>query len=394
MSERLPVLLDASHTSHTRAQTGIQRVCRSLFAEMEQAGGVAAICFDPHLDDWRNLQPDELAVLRDRSGGRAGGTRGARWTLPQKISGHARRLAGRRTSLPPARGLVCPELFPARIGARLDPLVAHVAGPCVAVFHDAIGLKYPELTPPGTVARLPAYLRELLQFDGVAAVSDDSAASLRDYWHWLGIANPPPVQTIANGVDEVPAATGPAVTTRRVLCVGTIEGRKNHAALLEAAETVWREGVPFELELIGMARADTAAPALERIAALQKAGRPLHYRGSVSEDRLHLAYAQCAFTVYPSLMEGFGLPVLESLRHGKPCVCSDRGSLGESARGGGCVALPAVDPASLAWALRRLLQDPAELARLAAAARTRTFRTWRDYAGDLAAWMATLRRRR
>jgi glycosyltransferase involved in cell wall biosynthesis len=264
----------------------------------------------------------------------------------------------------------------------------------VAIFHDAIGLKLPELTPPSTVARLPGYLRELLAFDGVAAVSAESAASLRDYWHWLGIANPPPVQTMPHGVDDLPvvAASGPAGA--RVLCVGTIEGRKNHLALLDAAEALWRDGVRFELELIGMPRPETAAPAIARIEGLQRAGRPLTHHGSVSDARLHAAYARCAFTVYPSLMEGFGLPVIESLRHGKPCVCSGEGALGESARGGGCVALTSSDAAGIARAMRRLLQDPAELSRLAAAAAARRFRPWSECASDLVEWMNTLPRRR
>ena len=90
MSGPFPLLLDASHTSHTRAQTGIQRVCRSLFAELESAGQASAVCFDPHLDSWRSLGADELAVLRDRSAGHAVGSRGARWNLPQRISGSRR----------------------------------------------------------------------------------------------------------------------------------------------------------------------------------------------------------------------------------------------------------------------------------------------------------------
>jgi glycosyltransferase involved in cell wall biosynthesis len=386
--------VDASHTSHTRAQTGIQRVCRSLVAELEGDGKAVAVCFDPHLDSWRRLNASEAASLRDCSAAQSGASRGARWTVLQKLSGRARRLAGRRPSLPASGGLICPELFSAQVGARLPGLIASVGGPSVAVFHDAIGLKFPELTPPATVARLPAYLRELLLFDGIAAVSDDSAASLRDYWHWLGIANPPPVQTIAHGVDDLPALPGGEPAGTRVLCVGTIEGRKNHLALLEAADALWREGVEFELELIGMARAETAAGALRRIESLQRAGRPLLYHGSASEARLQAAYARCAFTVYPSLMEGFGLPVLESLRHGKPCVCSGDGALGESARGGGCLPVSPPDAAGIARAMRRLLQDPIELSRLAAAARARKFRTWRECSRELVEWMGTLVRRR
>jgi glycosyltransferase involved in cell wall biosynthesis len=178
-----------------------------------------------------------------------------------------------------------------------------------------------------------------------------------------------------------------------VLSVGSIEGRKNHRALLDACEGLWREGQKFELQLIGLAQPATGAAALARIRELQSAGRPLRYAGPLPDAMLQAAYADCAFTVYPSLVEGFGLPVIESLAHGKPCICSGRGALGEVARDGGCLALEKVEAADLEAALRRLLENPAELARLAASARARTFRSWRDYQTDLHAWMRGLSRR-
>ncbi len=388
------LLLDATHTSHTRAQTGIQRVVRSLFRELEKRGQAAPICFDPHEHAWRGLTAQELATLRDSGGG--SGSRGAKWTLTQKLAGRARRLLGRSGELPPARGLVVPELFSTKVAAELPALLARVRGPRVAVFHDAIGLKFPELTPPATVARLPGYLVELAQFDGVAAVSEDSAASLRDFWRWAGIARTPPVCAIPNGVDPVPTAALGAANgsgAPRVLCVSTIEGRKNHLALLEAAETLWREGRDFELELIGLARADTAAPALARIATLRESGRKITHHGPVSDEKLHAAYARCAFTVYPSLIEGFGLPVVESLQHGRPCICSGHGALGEAARGGGVLLLDRPDADHLATAMRQLLGDAALAADLAAQARARKFRSWSDYAGELLGWMVALPRR-
>ena len=387
------LLFDATHTSHSRAQTGIQRVCRSLFAALSARQPVTGICHDPYLHAWRPLANGELVQLRP--GHPAGGSRGAKWTLPQRLAGHARRLVRARTAVPAGDGLVCPELFSAKTGAHLPGLLANVRGPRVAIFHDAIGLKYPELTPPGTVARLPAYLRELLLFDGIAAVSEDSAASLRDYWAWLGAPDVPVVRALPNGTDPIPVVTDPPDPSAvlRILSVGTIEGRKNHLALLEACEQLWREGLQFELQLVGLGRPDTAGAALARLAELRQAGRPLTHLARAADADLHAAYRRCTFTVYPSLCEGFGLPVIESLQHGKPCVCSGRGALGESARGGGCVALDSVDAASLAGALRRLLQHPAELEALAAAARARKFKTWTDAAHDLTDWMATLPRR-
>ncbi|HEX7630671.1 MAG TPA: glycosyltransferase [Lacunisphaera sp.] len=385
------LLYDATHTSHTPARTGIQRVCRSLYAALAAQQPVQAICHDPFLGAWRPLKDGEQHRLQ--AGGDPGGARGAKWAWHQKLSGYAQGMLG-RPAPPPGTGLVCPELFSPAVAAGLPALFAGISGPRVAVFHDAIGLKLPELTPPGTVRRLPAYLRELLQFDGIAANSADSAASLRDYWQWLGVTPTPPVVAIPLGLEECHVIRDiPAGGVPRVLCVGTIEGRKNHLALLEASETLWAAGVKFELQLLGLARPDTAAAALAKIDALQAAGRPLPYDGPAGDAALQAAYQRCAFTVYPSLIEGFGLPVLESLQHGKPCICSGRGALGESALGGGCVPLETVDAPALAAAMRRLLEDPAEAANLSAQARGRKFKTWHDYAGELTAWMATLPRR-
>ncbi|MDB6128601.1 MAG: glycosyl transferase group 1, partial [Verrucomicrobia bacterium] len=132
--------------------------------------------------------------------------------------------------------------------------------------------------------------------------------------------------------------------------------------------------------------------ALQRLRALQAAGRPLRYDGPLSDDQVAEAYGECAFTVYPSIAEGFGLPVIESLARGRPCICSARGALGEHSRQGGCVALDSVDPRTLADAISRLLKSPEEVARLSAAARSRTFKTWSAYAGEVSSWMRTLHR--
>jgi glycosyltransferase involved in cell wall biosynthesis len=172
--------------------------------------------------------------------------------------------------------------------------------------------------------------------------------------------------------------------------VGTIEGRKNHLALLDAAAALWRRGLRFELQIVGLAQRETGRAALARLHRLQADGLPVRYDGPVPADALEAAYRRCTFTVYPSLMEGFGLPVLESLARGRPCICSARGALGESAQGGGCLALPTVDAAGLAAAMERLLTDRTELDRLAAAARARRFRSWSDYVADLTGWMRTL----
>ena len=178
-----------------------------------------------------------------------------------------------------------------------------------------------------------------------------------------------------------------------MLCVGSIEGRKNHRALLEAAELLWSEGRHFRLILAGLPRRETAAGALALAARLQSAGRPLQLTGAIPDQRLEELYAKCRFTVYPSLYEGYGLPVAESLLRLRPCICGTGGALEEVAAGGGCLIVDEPDAPSLAQAMRTLLDDDTLLAQLATEAAQRQFPTWNDYAHQLVAWLETLPKR-
>lgn len=385
------LLLDLTHTSHTRARTGVQRVARSLHRAL--AGKATAVCLDPYEGAWRPLEVWEEANLVARN---PSTVRGERWPLAAQVRGRLRRWNRRRSALPGppdrAGGAIVPEIFSAGVSAALPRLFDAAAGPHVALFHDAIALQFPEYAPRSTLARFPNYLRELLVFDGIAANSEASRDSLLDYWRWLGVSKHPPVAALPLGLDAPPADAGPAPDPAipMVLCVGSIEGRKNHASLLDACEILWAHGARFELRLIGLAVGETGRPALDRLRSLQSAGRPVLYEGPQGDDALEAAYRACAFTVYPSLAEGFGLPVAESLARGKPCVCRTDGALGEIARGGGCLSAGTAGPAELAAAIGRLIGSPGERAALSAAARGRRFDGWDDYARRLLAWMDSL----
>ena len=381
-----PLLLDLSHTCHTQARTGIQRVTRSLALTL--GSNAHTVTHDPFRKLWRQLEPWEEANLGTTA---PTSKRGAKWPLTALVRGRVGHWLGSSAPLPENSGVLVPEVFSPVVAAALPKLFAATRGPRVALFPDAIALKLPELSPPKTVARFPAYLTELLAFDGIAAVSADSREALIDYWRWLGVGRTPLVETIPLGVDSLPKGATPSTPIRPVvLCVGSIEGRKNHLALLEACETLWAGGADFTLHLIGLTHLETGAKARARLEALRNSGRPIRYDGPVDDATVEAAYAGCSFSVYPSLMEGFGLPIIESLRHGKPCLCSGSGALGESGLGGGCVLLGRVDAPTLATAILTLLADVNRLASLSAAARKRRFRSWQEYTDVLVSWMHEL----
>src|SRR5438552_18151222 len=163
-----------------------------------------------------------------------------------------------------------------------------------------------------------------------------------------------------------------------ILYVSSFNARKNHIRLFGAAKKLWDSGVKFELQLIGSSTNWGKRVALEAW-RLQSLGRPIRWLKHVDDRTLHQAYRECLFTVYPSLMEGFGLPILESLWHGKPCVCGGNGALGEVARGGGCLIVDQTSVDALAEGIKTLLLDGPLCSRLSAEARARKFRSWSDY---------------
>ena len=90
----------------------------------------------------------------------------------------------------------------------------------------------------------------------------------------------------------------------------------------------------------------------------------------------------------PSLNEGYGLPVAESLYAGTPVVTSDFGSLAEIAAGGGCVLVDPRDDSAIAAGIRSLIEDDELHSRLSAEASALRPRTWAEYAADV--WRATV----
>ena len=112
-------------------------------------------------------------------------------------------------------------------------------------------------------------------------------------------------------------------------------------------------------------------------------GLPVQWEADADDAALVQLYGQCDFTIYPSLEEGFGLPVAESLWHQRICLCSGAGALGEISQPGGCCLVDSHDWRSIAAGLSSLFHDQQRRTQLQQQVSQRSFRTWHTYATEL-----------
>ena len=255
-----------------------------------------------------------------------------------------------------------------------------------AIFADAIPMKHPQITWPQSVARHPSYLKMLGRFEKVWAISHASREELTSYWKWLGLERTPPVQTLPLGADLRRVPRGRRATSaeqRGLLCVGILEPRKNQRFLLEVCEELWTSGMTFDLHIVGRVNPHFGAPVVAQIKSLQKKFSGLLYHEAARDDVLAGLYGSVRATVFPTIAEGCGLPLLESLWHGVPCVCSDLPVLRENSDGGGCIAAEVNSHEAWTKALRTVLQDDVEHARLTQEALARPLPRWSETADRL-----------
>jgi glycosyltransferase involved in cell wall biosynthesis len=193
----------------------------------------------------------------------------------------------------------------------------------------------------------------------------------------LGI-DPAKVVVAYPGIDHTsgaePLDPDPGLPGCYALFVGRTEPHKNVRLLVEA----WGRGVPEDLHLVVAGGAGGDDAAIRRAIAGSPAANRIHLPGAVSEGRLAQLYRDAACFLFPSRMEGFGLPPLEAMRRGVPTAVADTTCLPEVTAGAALLFDPD-DPDSVVAAIGDLL-SPATANRLrregpAVAARYRWART-------------------
>lgn len=326
------IVVDVSPLSHPR--TGIGNYIRGSLAGMAEArsGRHELVAFAP-----TSLRgPARIRAALD-------GITVSRRLLPVPAS-HALRTAWSRAGHPAVE----------RLAGALDAFLfsewmypAQRAGVRATVFHDLIPLRHPEWCTSRTISMHTRKARNAARTcDVVFANSDATAADLVSL---LGIepdriVHAPP--GLAAGLGPIgPAAElgGPSI-----LGLGTIEPRKNLARLVEA----WRL-LDGELGLVLAGgegwgdRPDLADPRILRL-------------GYVPDVEIARLYRGASVLVFPSLFEGFGMPVVEAMACGTPVVASAHPSLDEAC-GDAAVRVDPLDPEAIADGIRDALARREEL---------------------------------
>ena len=265
----------------------------------------------------------------------------------------------------------------------------------VVFIHDLIPLTFPQYVDGGArphferLLRLPLkvitnsqftrldLLRAAGQVTGSSAVDDVAVVPLAH--EYPGVPRNRP----AGFVPSARLAADVAPIGEFALCVGTVEIRKNHDLLLK----VWIDlaatlGSRLPKLVIAGRRGWMADEAIRLLDAADSSS-PFIFLEAPTDEELAWLYGACNLTVFPSLAEGWGLPVGESLWFGKPCLASNAASIPEVG-GALCDYADASNSSEFSRAIANLALNKARLYAKANIIRQAPLRTWDMVSNDVA----------
>jgi glycosyltransferase involved in cell wall biosynthesis len=262
-----------------------------------------------------------------------------------------------------------------------------------AVFYDLIPV-VESAYAAGKAVHLE-YMIELVQCDRIFAISQFSADSLVEYFEKNVEMTNEQLADLRRRVISAPLGEfrecenwglplnpETALEGPRLVMVGTIEPRKQQVRLLKALNDS-RSRYPaldaLHVDLFGSLHPDDADGLHQEI----RRNSRMSYHRYGSDQEIENAYCKAWFSAFVSTHEGYGLPIVESLRRGVPCLTSSFGAMAEVAAGGGCLTVDTLEDNEIVKGLVRLLTDVALLEKLKDDIALRPKRSWDAYAGQM-----------
>jgi glycosyltransferase involved in cell wall biosynthesis len=297
----MTALVDATTAQHAR---GIATVIAGVVSELPRVDKDVLVVGGPDLAAAETASVRRLAIARTRVG----------------------RLAYQRLLLPIDVALLGGKGLHIDRVLVLDaylPLVRHQRVRYAALVHDVLPLTHPQFWSPAKLAVKHSAFFSLRAARPIVFTSTEHNA--REVRRLLGIGARVAIFGCGQLSDEeADNAMSAALPERRpyLVCVGALEPRKNVAHLLDIFENVGRHAPDLELVIIGSGRGRYVRAITDRIARSTLRER-IAVRPSVSRQDALRIVAGASALLFPSLAEGFGLPVLEALALGTPVIASD-----------------------------------------------------------------------
>jgi glycosyltransferase involved in cell wall biosynthesis len=298
------LFVDATLTSRSPSGSGVHRVVTRTWHELERLAAAEGLDVAP-------------VIVRD------GRFTTARDETPITFSG------GDLLLLPDAYW-ACGEVWPAVEQARAAGALS------IPVVYDLIPMQHPEIYGADGAAMFRQYLAAVIAHaDLIVTISEtvarDLAAAMPEFrfprrgpelFPWrLGSDLPDLQRDVRPGVRGLFDGRLPVSS---YLVVGAIEPRKNHGFLLDAFEQLWEKPETAHLRLVIAGRPGFKSEAiLRRIKSDPRYGSQLFLLADLDDAEIDHAYRHARAVIFASLAEGFGLPIVEALRHGQTVIASD-----------------------------------------------------------------------
>lgn len=283
----------------------------------------------------------------------------------------------------------------------LESLVLGQGVHLIVFVHDIIPILFPHLVESSHERQaFEDFMKFLLRH--ALTIICISKATQRDLMEWANACQTPMPHCVVVplGTDPVspfcerPESIAPSLDIEKfVLSVGAVQIRKNRQLLYQ----IWRRMAEEKREIIPTLVIAGGHGRMENELVHQIQNDPLTKNrvlilGHVSDDALHWLYANCEYTLYPSLYEGWGLPITESLMHSKPCIASNTSSMPEAGQG---LAIH-LDPYDFSSWYRFVVQwneSPELVQELATQIQvSHHVRSWGDFQRDLVTYLQTISR--